>query len=145
MGTCRPTIRQVKAMGLRPCSACMLLLFSYQTPRQVQVLHQVLHSRDFSLYSTPQQPAEMRSAHSPVHHRPSSISHHHNLTNYSHSTDPYGSVKVEDEHYASSNHHHHHPNSHSTHYSLPSFSHTTSQHDIDSWHAYSSERAPLHR
>lgn len=33
-----------------------------------------------------------------MNHRPSSISNHHNLTGYAHS-DPYGSVKVEDENY----------------------------------------------
>jgi len=96
-----------------------------------------------SASSPPFSPADMQSAsHSPVLHRHPSISHHHNMTSYSHATDPYGSVKVEDEHYASSNLHHH--TSHPNHYSIASFAHTP-QHDIDSWHAYSSERAVLHR
>jgi hypothetical protein len=115
----------------------------------------------FCLCFHPQQPAQMhQSSHSPINHRPPSMAAHHSLSTYAHSSGHYGSVKVEDENYAvrlsplhadlayqffcilqPANHH----SSHSGHYSLPPFSHTSQQHEIDSWHTYSSERAQLHR
>ncbi|KAH7926888.1 hypothetical protein BV22DRAFT_1061973 [Leucogyrophana mollusca] len=94
------------------------------------------------------QPAQMQhTSHSPINSRPNSLSHHHHpLSGTYHSTSHYGSVKVEDDHYNSSNHHTH--NGQSGHYhttTLPSFSQTVPENDLDSWHTYSAERAHVHR
>ncbi|KAL4067393.1 hypothetical protein V8B97DRAFT_2024972 [Scleroderma yunnanense] len=99
------------------------------------------------------QPAQMNhTSHSPANSRPSSLTHP--LPNNYHSSH-YGSVKVEDDHYGSSNNHNHHGH-HSTHNgqanhyqastTLPPFAQTVSETgDIDSWHSYSAERAQVHR
>ncbi|KAH0831355.1 hypothetical protein J3R83DRAFT_14017 [Lanmaoa asiatica] len=81
------------------------------------------------------------SSHSPANSRPGSLSHT-TLTNSYHSNH-YGSVKVEDDHYGSSNHHNHNGQSNHYHTTLPPFAHTVPEAgDIDSWHAhtYSAER-----
>ncbi|KAF8665039.1 hypothetical protein AX16_000651 [Volvariella volvacea WC 439] len=97
-------------------------------------------SASSSTSSPPFSPAQMQQtpAHSPVNHRPP-VSNHHVMSNYAH-PNHYGSVKVEDEAYVSSSHHAHNPN-----YPLPPYANGTSDNGLESWHPYSSERAPLHR
>ncbi|KAI6014982.1 hypothetical protein F5J12DRAFT_512260 [Pisolithus orientalis] len=102
-----------------------------------------------STSSPPFSPAQMNhSSHSPANSRPSSMAHP--LPNNYHSS--YGSVKVEDDQYGSSNNHHNHHNNHNgqaNHYhntTLPPFAQAVSETgDIDSWHTYSAERAQVHR
>lgn len=85
-------------------------------------------------------------SHSPANSRPSSLAHPL-PNNYHHSG--YGSVKVEDEQYGSSNHHNHNNhNGQANHYhtTLPPFAQAVSETgDIDGWHTYSAERAQVHR
>ncbi|KAI5994507.1 hypothetical protein EDD15DRAFT_2387787 [Pisolithus albus] len=94
------------------------------------------------------QPTQMNhTSHSPANSRPSSLAHPL-PNNYHHSG--YGSVKVEDEQYGSSNHHNHNNhNGQANHYhttTLPPFAQAVSETgDIDGWHTYSAERAQVHR
>lgn len=110
---------------------------------------------------THQQPTQMQhSSHSPVNSRPSSLSHHPLPSNYH--SNHYGSVKVEDDHYSvsctqsisqpltdwfsqSSNHHNHNGPSNHYHTTLPPFAQTVPEAEVDNWHAYSAERAQVHR
>ncbi|KAK0484480.1 hypothetical protein IW261DRAFT_1456806 [Armillaria novae-zelandiae] len=90
--------------------------------------------------SPPFSPAQMHPSNSPVNPRPP-LSSHQGLSNHSNGGGHYGAVKVEDENYAA--HHASHTNNH---YSnpLPSF-YSQPDHGMDTWHSYSSERAPIHR
>jgi len=100
------------------------------------------------------------SSHSPVTSRPSSLSHHSLPSNYH--SNHYGSVKVEDDHYSvkfirlvsvrslifffqSTNHHNHNAPSGHYHTTLPPFAQTVPDTEVDNWHAYSAERAQVHR
>lgn len=95
-----------------------------------------------STSSPPFSPAQMNhSSHSPANSRPTSLSHSTLPSNYH--SNHYGSVKVEDDHYGSSNHHNHNGQSNHYHTTLPPFAQTVPEAaDIDSWHAhtYSAER-----
>jgi hypothetical protein len=99
-------------------------------------------------------------SHSPVTSRPSSLSHHSLPSNYH--SNHYGSVKVEDDHYSvsgfnlsrfrslifftqSTNHHNHNGPSAHYHTTLPPFAQTVPDAEVDNWHAYSAERAQVHR
>ncbi|SJL10729.1 uncharacterized protein ARMOST_14123 [Armillaria ostoyae] len=85
-------------------------------------------------------PAQMHPSNSPVNPRPP-LSSHQSLSNHSNGGGHYGAVKVEDENYAA-----HHASHTTNHYSnpLPSF-YSQPDHGMDTWHSYSSERAPIHR
>ncbi|KIL66655.1 hypothetical protein M378DRAFT_185949 [Amanita muscaria Koide BX008] len=85
-----------------------------------------------STSSPPFSPAQMHAPQNSINPRPS-VTNHHVISNYSHNQ--YSSVKVEDDHYSSSNHN----------YSLPPYNVVASENGIDSWHAYSSERDQLQR
>ncbi|KAK0447110.1 hypothetical protein EV421DRAFT_1788644 [Armillaria borealis] len=88
----------------------------------------------------PGRPAQMHPSNSPVNPRPP-LSSHQSLSNHSNGGGHYGAVKVEDENYAA-----HHASHTTNHYSnpLPSF-YSQPDHGMDTWHSYSSERAPIHR
>ncbi|KAF8064920.1 hypothetical protein FPV67DRAFT_1500702 [Lyophyllum atratum] len=114
-----------------------------------------LHAPAFQMPNTPSEssatssppfsPAQMQEPlHSPVNHRPSSMAGPQTLSNYAPRHNHYGSVKVEEDHYASS---HHQQNN--GHYPLPPsdpYTHEHTSHGMENhWHTYSSERGHLHR
>jgi len=117
-------------------------LFNLHAP----AFHHIPHtpSGSSSTSSPPFSPPQMQhTSHSPVNSRPSSLSHHSLPSNYH--SNHYGSVKVEDDHYSSTNHHNHNGPSGHYHTTLPPFAQTVPDTEVDNWHAYSAERAQVHR
>ncbi|KAG1778835.1 hypothetical protein EV702DRAFT_1092411 [Suillus placidus] len=115
-------------------------LFNLHAP----AFHHIPHtpSGSSSTSSPPFSPSQMQhSSHSPVNSRPSSLSHHPLPSSYH--SNHYGSVKVEDDHYSSSNHHNHNGPSNHYHTTLPPFAQTVPETEVDNWHAYSAERAQV--
>ncbi|KAF9458265.1 hypothetical protein BDZ94DRAFT_1271043 [Collybia nuda] len=92
--------------------------------------------------SPPFSPTQMQEPlHSPANHRPP-ILNDQVMSNYSHRTNHYGPVKVEEDHYASSHQH----QQHNGHYPIASqYTHPAPDNTMNSWNGYSSERAHMHR
>ncbi|KAG1847867.1 hypothetical protein DFJ58DRAFT_797167 [Suillus subalutaceus] len=119
-------------------------LFNLHAPAFHHIPHTPSGSSSTSSPPFRRQPSQMQhSSHSPVNSRPSSLSHHPLPSSYH--SNHYGSVKVEDDHYSSSNHHNHNGPSNHYHTTLPPFAQTVPEAEVDNWHAYSAERAQVHR
>ncbi|TFK32405.1 hypothetical protein BDQ12DRAFT_617124 [Crucibulum laeve] len=97
----------------------------------------------------PLQPAQMQApSHPPpqIHQRNSGMSNHHNLSGYSQHSNHYEPVKVEEDGYGVCGSLPPHQNhAQTSHYPMQSYANTSPQNGMENWHAYSSERAHIHR